>query len=187
MVGDDPEIDFQPYALMQSDLRHIGEIVTAGAEIEQVVSLALFKVIGLDPLDGFTLFGSSSIGTRIVALRTVLRQNSEQESLWRAFEKIDSGLTEAVAVRNMFAHGTLLGYNDGFLGYSVLQKVQRLDEETAGLTIKRFRLSEFKARARQAESLLKSLKETFDVQAIHERYVLRLQKDRKRNAKGVGA
>jgi hypothetical protein len=88
----------------------------------------------------------------------------------RIVESISKDLTEVINVRNMFAHGVLMGSQDEALCYTVSNNIVSSGEDEAVMTIKRFRILEFNPGAAQAESVLAKLRLIFGVVSLHERY-----------------
>ena len=176
------ELEYVPYKLCRSEQEAIGRVITAGAELEQVVSIAFFKIINIDQLDGYTLFGAATIGSRLGRLTAAMQYKPEYQKERTALEKLMPNINDAINLRNMFAHGVLMGAHtkDNCLCYITTKNISSLDEETAVMDVKRIRTTEFSARAQKVENTLQKVRVIFDVTPLHERYVLRVAEEKGR-------
>lgn len=79
-----------------------------GAEIDHLITLALFKMTNIDFVVGFALLDRATIGTKLSKLRYF--NGFQKDAATRAeFDRLDAILGPFLTLRNTLAHGVLIG------------------------------------------------------------------------------
>jgi hypothetical protein len=100
-----------PGKIKAVDYKHIGRLLRACAEIENLLSLYLFELADVDRECGIALIGKAPAKSRLVIAQKLAGTGTDiAQKLRECF--IESGHKEAVDARNCLAHGTFLGLDD---------------------------------------------------------------------------
>ena len=164
-----PELDgvISPYRPPRRVRAMIGEIVMSGAEIDHLISLALFKLSRIDFSIGFILLDRASIGTKIAKLRYLVSISSDIE-LNEQFLKLDAELTPFLKIRNTVAHGHLLGRQSNG-AFAFLVTADYTDNLGEFCSAAEFTNEEHLSKtSKGGQRCIKLIEEIFDVRPLHE-------------------
>lgn len=170
--------NFSEYALLKTEKAAIGDIILIGSEIDHLISIALFKTAEIHADIGFSLFGRTSLGTKLLKLRSLLK--AEGSDQYRAFEEIKENLDRFIACRNMFAHGVYMGVNEGLLSYMVTADPGQEQDEII-FTIKRFGFGDFGPCVRTGREVVLNLQTIFLISSLRGAFPYRLSEKKSRN------
>ena len=137
-MPDPSPANFIPWALDLGTHAAIGKLVRACAEIEDIVTLYIAQLSGIDIGTTAVLLGRSTHSSKLTILEYLAKMKGEHEVFKAAF----NGLTNGIKARNHVCHGVYIGRDQngqlGFLttdrvepdGEIVVQKVQAYKVET---------------------------------------------------------
>jgi hypothetical protein len=160
--------DLKPYKLTQKELRDIGRLIRACAEIEDIISLYLFKLANLPEGAGSVLLGRTPSSARLKVLEAfALSKGGEAVDLFRqAFD--NESYRAVVKCRNTVAHGVLLGLTDLKQIAFQVQELQGIDGNEALISVNAYARSTFGNLADQAEKIIPHMEEAFELATLRE-------------------
>jgi len=152
--------------------QRIGELVRAFAEIEDIVSLYLYRLAGVSESMGSVMLGRTPISTRISQLEYIARLHGEDAAELHA-ELFDKRFTDTLKCRNVVAHGVFVGKGecDGRdLGYAFTTS-DTVEPNTPMLTANTFICYKYESIAQTAsyaKKLVTQLTDALGVLALRE-------------------
>jgi hypothetical protein len=137
-----------------------------GAEIDHLITVALFKIVKIDFTIGLVIFDRASIGTKLEKMRYFVNARNIDEEI-KAFKNLDSLLKPFIKLRNALAHGVLIGAHQDFVIFMLTadytDNLGSFSNEAAG-----YKEADFCTASEHGRECVKLIKEIFDVQPLHE-------------------
>jgi hypothetical protein len=106
-----PRIDpsqIKETTLDSETLAGIGRLILVCAEIEDLITEALFRAAKLHHVPGLMILGRSEIGSKLEKLQKILEVYQTDDFMDR-FKRVREDIGAVSGVRNILAHGTFLG------------------------------------------------------------------------------
>ncbi len=98
----------EPYKLPPAVLVDIGTIVTAAANLDDILSMAIFRVSEIAPSDGFVMLGQTTMPAKIQKLEYLAKKYTDAPDAERIHAACGH-LKKIFTCRNAIAHGVYLG------------------------------------------------------------------------------
>src|ERR1700761_8311456 len=95
-------------------LAAIGRIILLCAQVDDLVTEAIFRASNLHYVPGLMILGRTEISSKLEKLQKLLEVNATDEFL-RIFLDIRKDIGALLSIRNTLAHGTFLGEMNGGL------------------------------------------------------------------------
>jgi hypothetical protein len=161
--------ELKPYKLTQKELRDIGRLIRACAEIEDIISLYLFKLANLPEGAGAVLMGRTPASARLKVLETFsLSKGGEALDLYR--QAFDNDNYRAITrCRNTVAHGLLLGLTERKEIAFQVQELQGVDGHEAIVSVNAYSREAFGIMADQAEQIIPQMEHVFGLATLREK------------------
>jgi hypothetical protein len=167
------DMSVHPYKPSQRVRAYIGSIILSGSEIDHLISLALFRASGLTEKNGFILFGRSTISTKMGKLRYLVQTSYKDGPNIEEFSDLEQDIQTFSKVRNMVAHGLILGMAAGEIIFNLYADYGDIEgvhiSNAIGTTEDNIKIS-----ATMGKQLVGVIKFLFDVHSSHEtgQYIL---------------
>jgi hypothetical protein len=161
-----PNLDVKSYTPPRRVRALIGDIIMVGAEIDHLVTLALFNTTNIDFTIGFALFDRASIGSKLSKLRYFMGFQKD-ELVKSNFKVLDKHLEPFLKLRNALAHGVLIGKRLDEIIFMLTAEYQDYEGSFSSGAVG-YREEQFKHVLNRGRECVKMLKELFDVKPLHE-------------------
>lgn len=162
-----PEKALKPCEIDRESYAHIGRMIRAFAEIEDIVTLYICKLAGISESTGQVLLGRMPLSARIAAARYLAK--TKNPKIVALHDQIfDARFSESNRLRNAFAHGVLLGVSDdGYYAFRTTDTVEP-DSETAKLTVIRAHPKTIKGYADDAVNTVPKIAKALQLDAFRQ-------------------
>lgn len=157
-----------PYSPSRRVRAVIGDIVMTGAEIDHLISLALFKMLKIDFSIGFVLFDRATMGTKLAKLKYFV-EVSNDETLVKKFDNLCKALQPLMKMRNTVAHGHIVGktkFGNEILFLVTADYTDHLGEFVS--TAISFTEEQLTLISNNSKACVEEIKRVFDVKPLHE-------------------
>jgi hypothetical protein len=101
-------LDIKPVALLRQTKVAVADIILVGAEIDHLISLALFTMAGIEPHNGFFIIKRMQIGEKLDRLKYFVESRGHPDAM-QDFDTLITHLETFTRIRNVLAHGIYMG------------------------------------------------------------------------------
>lgn len=159
-----------PYTLSDEELLGIGRLISACAEIEDIINLYLCDLADLGLGQTIILFGRMSASSKLKIAETLASVDGGDAPAIHKECFDNEHYYDIVRCRNTVAHGILMGKDEGGLIAFQVQETLGVDGTTVSLCVNAYEGSAFQAYANQAEGVIPQLETRLKLQPSRERY-----------------
>lgn len=150
----------------------IGDIFMKAADIDHLISMALFKAASIHETNGFILLARMDLSERIKRLKFFIEQYPD-DAMRLAYQKISLKLNNFITSRNYIAHGVYIGYNRECRMYCFMKysDYEDLDENGAFITkAKTFSEDEIISLVSDGNWIDANIRAGFGIKPLHEKF-----------------
>lgn len=158
----------RPYKLTYQQLAAIGKMMRACAEIEDILSLYLYKLADISEGAGMILLERVGIVKKLkIVAQYAKAHGQEQVRLYNEAFNNDY-FRDLVKCRNTLAHGYLLGITDDDEIAFQVQETQGVEGDKLFGTVNTYGHEDFKNLARMAEDIIPQLEAALGLQSLRQ-------------------